>query len=175
MANIQKIKYSVALMANPQKPDEPKKAYAYLQQTGTVSLAKLAQHIKEHGSPYGRDVILGVITAIVDCTKEFLSQGFKVDLGDLGAFTPSIKSEGQGDRTNEDGTTTPALKAFSSDNIIGLRVGYRMSEIFDDLRTEAEFQKVASRKAQAATEAAQLNGDESASWGDDSEEEGGEG
>ena len=92
--SIQSIKYSVCMMKNPVHPDEPEKAYANIQLNGTVSLGQLAQHIREHGSPYTRDVVLGVITAIVDHTREYLVQGYKVDLGDLGSFQPSFKQKG---------------------------------------------------------------------------------
>ena len=68
--SIQSIKYSVAMMQNPAHPEEPQKAYANIQLNGIVSLGQLAQHIREHGSPYTRDVILGVITAIVDLGTE---------------------------------------------------------------------------------------------------------
>ena len=50
--SVQSIKYSVAMMKNPVHPDEPEKAYANIQLNGTVSLGQLAQHIREHGSPY---------------------------------------------------------------------------------------------------------------------------
>ena len=162
---IQTIKYSVSMQANPMKPEEGKKAYATLQSNGTVSLAQLARHIKEHGSPYGRDVITGVLIAIVDCTMEYLEQGYKVDLGDLGAFYPGIKrQEGAVDVTNDDGTTTPALKAFGSNNIKELKVNYALGAGFEGLTSRAGFKKVAPRKAQDATIEAQTSGQDSASW-----------
>lgn len=173
--SITTIKYSVNMQANPMKPEEPRKAYANLQLNGTVSLSKLARHIKEHGSVYGRDTIIGVLTAIVDCTKEYLAQGYAVDLGDLGVFRPGIKCEGQLPTTDKDGNIVPALQAFTSDNITGLNVKYRMSEEFQDLRAKADFEKVPSRKAQAATLAAQMAGQENADWSEQEEEEEGEG
>ena len=171
--SIQKIKYSVTMQANPMKPDEPKKAYGKIQSTGTVSLKQLASHIKEHGSPYGRDVVIGVLTAIVDCTREFLIQGFSVDLGDLGKFVPSIKCEGASSYVNDAGETVSALKAFNSDNIVALKVNHTLGAVFEDLRDDAEFEKVATRKVQKAAEQAALNGATSADWSDPEEEEGG--
>ena len=156
--NIQTIKYSVTMLANTMKPEEAPKAYASLQMNGTVTLPQLARHIKDHGSVYGRDTIIGVITAIVDCTKEFLSQGYAVDLGDLGTFKPGIKSEG-----------AKSLDSFTADNIIGMKVNYRLGPEFTDLRAKAEFEKVATRKAQKATLAAQIAGQENANWSEGQE------
>ena len=156
---ITKIKYSVAMMANPVKPEEAPKAYANLQLNGTVSLQQLARHIKDHGSVYGRDTVIGVVTAIVDCTKEHIRQGYAVDLGDLGTFKPKIQSKGAKD-----------LESFDADNIVGLKVGYHMSKEFADMRINAEFEKVASRKAQAATLAAQIAGQTSSDWTEPEEE-----
>ena len=165
--SVQSIKYSVCMMKNPVHPDEPEKAYANIQLNGTVSLGQLAQHIREHGSPYTRDVVLGVITAVVDHTREYLVQGYKVDLGELGSFAPSLTSEGALPGTDADGNPITALQAFNSDNIKDVKVNYGMTSIFSDLRKDAIFEKVTSRKAQKASLAAQLAGQESADWSDD--------
>ena len=151
--SIQKVPYSLSLRANPLHEDDPKKAFANIQLNGTVSLNQLARHIKEHGSPYGRDVVLGVLTAIVDCTREFLVQGFKVDLGDLGSFEPSIRQEG-----------ADSFDEFTTDNIKSYRAIYSMSSVFDDMRKDVQFQRVATRKAQAAIVDAENQGSTSADW-----------
>ena len=168
--SVQSIKYSVCMMKNPVHPDEPEKAYANIQLNGTVSLGQLAQHIREHGSPYTRDVVLGVITAVVDHTREYLVQGYKVDLGELGSFAPSLTSEGALPGTDADGNPITALQAFNSDNIKDVKVNYGMTSIFSDLRKDAIFEKVTSRKAQKASLAAQLAGQDSASWGEAEQE-----
>ena len=168
--SVQSIKYSVCMMKNPVHPDEPEKAYANIQLNGTVSLGQLAQHIREHGSPYTRDVVLGVITAVVDHTREYLVQGYKVDLGELGSFAPSLTSEGALPGTDADGNPITALQAFNSDNIKDVKVNYGMTDVFSNLRKDAIFEKVTSRKAQKASLAAQLAGQDSASWGEAEQE-----
>ena len=168
--SVQSIKYSVCMMKNPVHPDEPEKAYANIQLNGTVSLGQLAQHIREHGSPYTRDVVLGVITAVVDHTREYLVQGYKVDLGELGSFAPSLTSEGALPGTDSEGNTITALQAFNSDNIKDVKVNYGMTDVFSNLRKDAIFEKVTSRKAQKASLAAQLAGQDSASWGEAEQE-----
>ena len=170
---ITKLKYSVTMRGNTMKPEEPKKAYATLQLNGTVKVEELAKHIKDHGSVYGRDVIIGVTYALVDCVKEYLSQGYAVDLGLLGVFKPGIKSNGvaDGDRKDNEGNPISGLKAFGSDDIVGMHVNYTMSKEFEDLRSEARFQKVATRRAQQAAQQAQLNGQTTADWTPAEEEE----
>ena len=137
--SIQKVRYSLGFRKNPMEREDPPKVYANVQLTGIVTLAQLARHIKEHGSPYGRDVVVGVLTAIVDCTREYLTQGFKVDLGDLGQFEPSIRQRG-----------SSSFETFSADNITDYRAIYSMSEFFDDMRKDVQFQRVLTRKDEKA-------------------------
>lgn len=88
------IKYSLSVRSNPMNPDLPKKIYANAQYNELIDLPALARHIQEHGSPFTRDVIQGVLSAAVDCLREQLVAGNKVDFGDLGSFYVSLRSEG---------------------------------------------------------------------------------
>ena len=150
---IQTVKYSLGLRPNPLHENDPKKVYANLQRNGVVSLNQLARHIKSHGSPYGRDVVVGVITAIVDCTREFLTQGFEVDLGDLGRFAPSFRQRGAVD-----------FEHFGPGNFTDYRAIYQMSDIFSDMLADVQFERVATRKAQAAIVTAESKGQTNADW-----------
>ena len=49
----------------------------------TFDLAKLAEHMSKHNSPYSSGVIKGVLTDMVDCIKELLLDGKNVKLDDL--------------------------------------------------------------------------------------------
>ena len=53
---MKKIQYSVAMMANPVKPEEAKKAYANLQLTGIVDIND-ATYLQMYLAEY--DVVLG--------------------------------------------------------------------------------------------------------------------
>lgn len=87
------IKYS--LSAAPVAPHEKeKKIYAHAQYDELVDVQQLARHIQEHGSPFTRDVIVGVLSAAVDCLREQLIMGNKVDFGDLGSFYVTLRGEG---------------------------------------------------------------------------------
>lgn len=155
----QTVKYSLGLRPNPLHEDDPKKVYANLQRNGVITLPQLAKHIKEHGSPYGRDVVLGVLTAIVDHTREFLVQGFKVELGELGSFEPSFRQKGAVDFEN-----------FTSNNFTDYRAIYSMSSAFENMLSEVTFERVATRKAQAAIVEAENDGKTTADWTEQEEE-----
>ena len=71
------------------------KYYAKPVSQGTVNLDELASHISDHGSVYTRDVVVGVMTKMVDCINELLAQGYKVKLGELGTFYNSIRNDGK--------------------------------------------------------------------------------
>lgn len=89
------IKYSLSVFpVNPTDEKQGKKIFARAQYSEIVDLPMLARHIQEHGSPFTRDVIVGVLTAAVDCLREQLILGNKVDFGDLGSFYVALRSEG---------------------------------------------------------------------------------
>lgn len=163
--SIQPIKYSVCLQRNPLDENEPKKAYGNIQYNGTMNTTQLAAHMKEHGSLFSRGTIIGVMADVVDCMKEHLLQGFKIDLGDLGTYRLSMASTG-----------ASTLEKFTSENITKLGVSVRQSRYFRDLRENATFEKVATRAAQKATLAAQVKGETTADWTPiEDDDEGGQG
>ena len=134
------INYSLGLRSSsPSDKKSEKKVYAYAQMRELITLPQLAKHICLHGSPYGRDVVIGVITAVVDCVRENLLEGNKVQLGEMGAFYLAFNS--QGVDTAED--FNPA------NNITQVRVRWERGSAFADLTNEAEFNYVTSRDQQA--------------------------
>ena len=62
----------------------------------TISLRGLCNHMAEHNSIYGRDVIEGVLTKMVSCVTELISEGNPVKLDGLGIFYPTVESKPQG-------------------------------------------------------------------------------
>ena len=56
----------------------------------TLSLRGFAQHMIDHGTIYGRDVLEGVLIKITECLPELVAQGIPVQLGGLGIFRPTI-------------------------------------------------------------------------------------
>ncbi|MBQ9284865.1 MAG: DNA-binding protein [Bacteroidaceae bacterium] len=157
---MKKIQYSLAMLANPQKPEEGKKAYAFLQLTGIVSIQELARHITEHNSVYSRGTIVGVLTEMCVCMRELILQGYKVDLGGFGTFSPTISSQG-----------AKSKDEFSSNNIKEMGVLFSPGFEFNNLRRDAEFERTISRKAQAATLKAENEGKTQSDWTPEPEED----
>lgn len=88
------IKYSLSAGdVRPGKPELGKRIYARAQYNEIIDLPALARHIQEHGSPFTRDVIQGVLSAAVDCMREQLVAGNKVDFGDLGSFFVTLHGD----------------------------------------------------------------------------------
>ena len=134
------IDYSLGLRkTNPSDKDSEKKVFPYPQVREVLSLQKLARHIADHGSPYTRDVVVGVVTATVDCIREQLLCGNKVQLGEMGSFYVTFSSEGIDD----------ADKFKPQDHIKSVNVRWDRGRNFAEMKQDAEFNYVASRKQQA--------------------------
>ena len=89
------IKYSLsARPSNPSEKNSKRLIYPIAQYDELVDLGELAQHIHDHGSPFTRDVIQGVLLSTVDCIREQLRAGNKVNFGDLGSFYIALRSDG---------------------------------------------------------------------------------
>ena len=137
------LKYSIAIRST--KPGTKKanitetKAYPVYQSSGIVTLTELARHMATHGSTFGRGDILGVLTQMVDCIRHELLDGKSVQLGELGIFAPNYQVTG-----------AATASVLSVANIEKVRVKFRPGKAFADLRSEAEFECVPSREAQAA-------------------------
>lgn len=162
---MKKIQYSVAMLANPMNAEEAKKAYAKLQLTGVVSINELAEHITDHNSVYSKGTIVGILTELSVCMRELILQGYKIDLGDIGTFAPSISSTG-----------IEKKEEFSAQNITMMAVNFQAGKAFEQLRRDAEFEKTITRKAQAAALKAETEGATTADWtpeDDDNENTGG--
>ena len=140
LQSVEAIDYSVAMRPNGMNENDPERAYASVQYAGTVKLEQLAAHIMEHGSPYTRDMVMGVTTALVDCIKEHVMRGFKVEIADLGTFKITIKSKG-----------AESIDKFNPvTNIIDAYVEYEPGGYFVDLVGNLQFNQVVNRTIQSA-------------------------
>ena len=134
------INYSLGLRkSNPSEKNSEMKVYANAQNTEVIDIQKLAKHIQVHGSPYTRDIIVGVLTKAVDCIREQLLEGKKVNLGEMGSFYCTISSEG----------VDSADEFNPSAHIKGVNVRWDRGSEFEDLLAEAEFNYVTTREQQA--------------------------
>lgn len=161
------IRYS--LSARPVKPQDEssqKRVYPMAQYNELVDLNEFARHIQAHGSPFTRDVITGVLTAAVDCLREQLVAGKKVNFGDMGAFYLTLRSDGVEDATTFDPST----------HVKNIYVHWERSRFFADLKGDPDIKweytlthkAMAAAKKQAkadATQAAASDGDDQGQGG----------
>lgn len=71
------------------------KTYGRIVHTETLTTNEFARHISEHGSPFDRATISGVLMAACDCLVELTLDSKKVRLGDLGIFYMSAETTGE--------------------------------------------------------------------------------
>jgi predicted histone-like DNA-binding protein len=101
------------------------------------NLDKFAKHITDHGCAYDKADVAAILTKATSCLREQMLAGNKVNLGDLGSFHVELACEGA--RTTDE---------FDSSKIKAVNVRWTPGKDFLNLRDEAEFKLVASRKAQ---------------------------
>lgn len=139
--------YSVAMLGNPNNAEEPKKAYAYLQSRSQFGIDEIADHMVSHGCNYDRADIVAIIMKLVSCTRELLSDGYRIQLGDLGSFHLTCNSEG-----------AESLRAFSRSNIKSINVRFKPSGRFTLELGNISLHKVPTRAFAAAALELQLSG-----------------
>ena len=118
---------------------EKQNAFAIAQYADVMTIEKFAKHIATHDCVYSRADISAILYMAVDCMREQLLEGKKIRLGDLGDFSVSLQSKG-----------AESADKFSAQNITGVNVNWECGSEFKNLLTDAEFNLVASRSAQAA-------------------------
>jgi len=136
------IDYAIAIMSA--QPGTKKanitetKAYGTAQVREVLDLDKFCQHVADHNSPFSKGTIKGVLEDAVRCIREQMLAGNKVNLGALGGFYCELATEG---------AVTP--DAFTAANIKEVNVRWVAGKDFKNLRDEATFNLVPTRKAQA--------------------------
>ena len=151
--------YSVSARYNPMEKNEPAKYYASSQSNEVMNLNEFAKHIATHGCVYKRADIAAVLTMAVDCLREILLNGTKVQLGDLGNFYVTFSSEG---------TLTP--NDFNPDiHIKSVNVNWERGDEFLNLKEDASFNLVAIRAVQKKVLKAVKNGESTVTIVDEEE------
>lgn len=143
------IDYSVSGRVNPKEKDAPPRFYASAQTNKVVSLDEFSKHIASHGCVYKRADIAAVLTMAVDCLREMLLNGYKIELGDMGSFYVSLSSEG-----------TLTAKEFKPElHVKSVNVNWERGLTFLNLKENAEFNQVAIRSVQKKVLKAVKNGE----------------
>lgn len=158
------IDYSVTGRPNPQEKSAPYRYYATPQVSETITMTSFCRHISDHNSKYNRADIMAVLTQTVDCLREMLLDGKKIELGDLGSFQIGLNSKGT--VTAED--FNPAI------HIKSVHVNWSPGAEFKNLQGSAEWNLVANRRAQQLLLKAVTNGETNVDISKPSEPEEGE-
>ena len=144
MANktIGSLPYSIGLRkTNPSDKSSEMKAYPVAQSRETVDLNMLAAHMADHGSPFSRGTIRGVLVDAVEHMVELLRQGYNVKLDGLATLKFTYPAEGVDDA--EKLNPTACIKK------VNIRAAVD-KEAVNALNTNVEFEFVTTRKEQAA-------------------------
>ena len=88
------------------------KWYARLKSIETLTLAKMAKHISEHGSVFTEDVVEGVMKKFKTCLLEMLLESKKVKIGGLGTFYLTAECTKGGADKEADFNVNQHLKAL---------------------------------------------------------------
>lgn len=132
------VNYSIAMMGNPQKQDDPKKAYGVAQYAEKMTLAQFSEHISSHNSVYDAEDIAAILGKAVKCLREMLLAGKKVELGKLGEFYLTLQGKG-----------AETADKYNPDTYVDkVNVIWVPGKQFEDLKKDTVFNFVASRKEQ---------------------------
>ncbi|MCF2659178.1 DNA-binding protein [Parabacteroides distasonis] len=134
------INYSTFMWKSPLDDKAPEMAYAKNQVTKVMSFDEFVKHISDHNGVFTRGTVKGVVSDTCSCLVEQLLNGNKVQFGELGIFSISITCD-----------PAPSLKEFTADNIKVVNLLFTPGADFENLRSKAEFNLVASRAVQNAS------------------------
>lgn len=130
------MQYSLVMRGNPRYPERGQKVYASAQSTKTLSLNEFIDSIMQHGSSYSRGDYKAIISRIAEEMAKKLRDGYRVDLGELGRFYPTLECEG-----------ADSFETFNPDvHIKEIRVNWHPSKEFEHLRQQAAFQPNINRR-----------------------------
>ena len=111
------------------------KYYARLKSIETMSMARMAKHISEHGSVYTEDVVEGVMKKFKTCLLEMLLESKKVTAAGLGTFYLTAECQKGGADKEEDFNVKEHLKA--------LHIRFLPDQVAEDNISSREFIKKA--------------------------------
>ncbi len=143
------LKYSLAEMHNPQRPDERRKFYAKSQARDTVDLNRIADEISYATTLTDGDV-LNVLRGLIRKVKEHLSDGDIVDLAEFGSFQYQVSSRG-----------ADTKEEFTPANIRRVKLQFRPGKMLKPQLGEFRFERVMSVKARKAAEKITYTSEES--------------
>lgn len=132
------MKYTLVMRGNPRYPERGKKAYACAQYEKTLSMDELLDYIILHGSSFRKGDYKAVISTLAEAMAEKMSEGYKIDLAEMGRFFPTLECEGAASMADFD----------PEKHIKAVHVNWEPGEDFKDLKSKTEFREDLSRRLQ---------------------------
>ena len=127
------LNYSIVLLGNPRKPDDPKKAYARSQVSKELTLKGLSQRVAAQTTVSRADVS-AVLISVVENMIEALRDGEQVDFGELGKFRLQATSRG-----------ADSAEVFTATNITGVNIQFVPGDDLKKIFNGMSFNPVPSR------------------------------
>lgn len=93
-----KAKYDFLSMPYMKGTEDENTLYPKIVSSGTKTLKDIMHHSAHH-SGFNKATIAGVVTYLEDVLAEYLSEGYNVQLGEIGTFSASLKSRKVRDRS----------------------------------------------------------------------------
>ena len=122
----------------------------------TISLRGLCNHMAEHNSIYGRDIIQGVLMKMSSCISELLSQGNPIKIDGLGTFVPTVES-------TKEGITRAALlegKWNANTYVKGIHIRFKPEGSAEDKITSVAFKDLCALSTYGVEEKVDLTPEE---------------
>jgi predicted histone-like DNA-binding protein len=123
------VKYTVISKKNPREPQAAARYYASLKSNGRANLRAVATRIGAISTVSSVDT-MAALEALLTVIPQELAEGRIVELGDLGTFRLSAKSEG-----------ADAPEGVSARSINGVKVIFTPGKIFKQALEGLEYQK----------------------------------
>lgn len=130
------MKYTLVKRGNPRYPERGQKVYASAQYENILSFDDLIDFILYHGSVYGRGDYKAVVSNLAEALAEKMAEGYKIELGELGKFYPTLDCEGAD--TMDDFDPEKHIKA--------VKVNWHPSTEFKNLKDRARFREYLTRR-----------------------------
>ncbi len=108
------------------------KYYAQIVRGREVKLRQFITEIADSNTLNTADV-MAVLESFLQLSGKYLGEGRKIDMGQLGSFSPSLNS--QGEETQE---------AVNKNSIKRVKINFRPSSLLQDKLDTAKFEKVTS-------------------------------
>ena len=131
------LNYSIVLLGNPRKPDDPKKAYARSQVSKELTLKGLSQRVAAQTTVSRADVS-AVLISVVE----------QVDFGELGKFRLQATSRG-----------ADSAEVFTATNITGVNIQFVPGDDLKKIFNGMSFNPVPSRASVRAVLRAEKAGE----------------